>query len=107
MKLSITILLAVLLVAAAPAAAGDLQAGRELAVKCKQCHGFDGIGKLPNFPNIAGQKEIYLVSQLQAYKTGIRQNDMMTFAVEALSDQDIADLAAYYAAIEVEVTVPE
>ncbi len=89
------------------AAAGDPELGRKKAIKCQQCHGFDGIGKMPNFPNISGQKEEYLVAQLRAFRDGGRENQMMSFVAEALSDEDIADLAAYYASIKVEVTVPE
>ena len=87
--------------------AGDISAGKEKAVKCKQCHGFDGIGKQPNFPNIAGQKEAYLIRQLEAYRTGGRQNDMMTFISGNLSDDDIKNLAAYYSAIRIDVRLPE
>lgn len=99
--------LAVLFTATVPAFAGDPVAGREKAVKCKQCHGFDGIGKMPNFPNLAGQKEAYLVAQLRSFRGGKRQNTMMTFAAKTLSDEDIANLAAYYASIKVEVILPE
>ena len=106
MKTFFTLLGAVVF-AWSPAAAADVELGRAKAVKCKQCHGLDGIGKLPNFPNIAGQKDAYLVAQLRAYRDGKREDQMMSFIAKDLSDEDIGNLAAYYASIKFEVTVPE
>ena len=63
--------------------------------------------KLPDAPNIAGNPEQYLVRQLNAFRKGERRNEMMSVVVQQLSDQDVADLAAYYAAIEVTVKVPK
>jgi cytochrome c553 len=99
--------LAVLLVASAPAAAGDASAGRRKAIACQTCHGLDGLSKLPEAPHLAGQPEQYLVKSLDDYRTGARKNEMMTLVVKTLSDQDIADLAAYYAAIEISTTAPK
>jgi len=87
-------------------AAGNISAGRQKALACQTCHGLDGLSKLPDAPNIAGNPEPYLVRQLNAFKKGERKNDMMTLVVQPLSDQDVEDLAAYYAAIEVTVKVP-
>ena len=83
--------------------AGDVKAGRAKAMACQACHGLDGLSKTPDAPNIAGQTEPYLVTQLQAYKTGARKNDAMSVVAPSLSDGDIEDLAAYYAAIEISV----
>jgi hypothetical protein len=63
--------------------------------------------KIPDAPNIAGNPEGYLVKSLNASRKGGRKNDMMSLAVQPLTDQDVADLAAYYAAIEVTVRVPK
>jgi len=63
----------------------------------------DGLSKVPDAPNIAGQNEAYLVAQLQAFKSGRRKNESMSVVAATLSDSDIAALAAYYAAIEVRV----
>ena len=63
----------------------------------------DGLSKVPDAPNIAGQNEAYLVAQLQAFKSGRRKNEAMSVVAATLSDSDIAALAAYYAAIEVRV----
>ena len=88
-----------------PSAAADVMNGRKLAAaKCQLCHGLDGQAKLPAAPNLAGQVEGYLLAQLQAFRSGARKNDMMSLVVPKLSDGDIADLAAYYAAIEVRIT---
>ena len=83
--------------------AGDVKAGRAKAMVCQACHGLDGLAKTPDAPNIAGQTEPYLLTQLQAYKSGARKNDAMSVVAPALSDQDIEDLAAYYAAIEISI----
>ena len=63
-----------------------------------------GSPRLPDAPNLAGQKEIYLVRSLTAYKTGERQNPQMSVVAPTLSEEDIANLAAYYASIKITVT---
>jgi len=87
-------------------AAGDVAAGRRKALQCQTCHGLDGLSKLPEAPHLAGQPEPYLVKSLNDYRSGVRKHDMMTLVVQPLTDQDVADLAAYYAAIEVSVKPP-
>jgi cytochrome c553 len=87
-------------------AAGDVKAGRQKALQCQTCHGLDGLSKIPDAPNIAGSPEGYLAKQLNAFRKGERKNDMMSIVAQQLSEQDVADLAAYYAAIEVTVQVP-
>jgi cytochrome c553 len=83
--------------------AGDVKAGRTKALMCQACHGLDGLSKVPDAPNIAGQTEPYIITQLQAYKSGARKNDAMSVVARTLSDQDIEDLAAYFSAIEISV----
>jgi cytochrome c553 len=70
---------------------------------CQACHGLDGLSKVPDAPNIAGQTEPYILTQLQAYKSGARKNDAMSVVAPSLSDVDIEDLAAYFSAIEINV----
>jgi cytochrome c553 len=77
-------------------AAGDVKAGRTKAAQCQACHGLDGMSKLPEAPNLAGQTEEYLVKALNDFRSGARQNEMMTMMAKGLSDADIANLAAYY-----------
>jgi cytochrome c553 len=88
-------------------AAGDVSAGRRKALQCQTCHGLDGLSKLPEAPNLGGQPEPYLVKSLNDFRQGVRTNDMMSIVVQQLSDQDVADLAAYYAAIEVTAKPPQ
>jgi cytochrome c553 len=83
--------------------AGDVKAGRGKALMCQACHGLDGLSKTPDAPNIAGQIEPYLITQLQAFKSGVRKNDAMSVVTPTLSDQDIEDLAAYFSAIEISI----
>lgn len=98
--------IAILAVASPALAAGDATAGRRKALACQTCHGLDGLSKLPEAPHLAGQPEPYLVKSLDDYRTGARKNDMMSLVAKPLSDQDIADLAAYFSAIEIEVKPP-
>jgi cytochrome c553 len=102
--LAISVLLS--LPSTAPAA-GNVAAGRQKALACQSCHGLDGLSKLPDAPNIAGSPEGYLVKSLDAFRKGERKNEMMSIVAQPLSDQDVGDLAAYYAAIEVTVKVPK
>ena len=85
-------------------AQGDAKTGRAKAESvCAVCHGLDGLAKIPEAPNIAGQNETYLVEQLRAFKSGERKNEMMSVVAQDLSDADIENLAAYYSAIEISV----
>jgi cytochrome c553 len=93
--------------AAGPASAADPTAGRDKARQCQTCHGMDGVGRMPDVPNIAGESEMYLTKQLQDFRSGERRHEQMSIIAGGLSDQDIADLAAYYASIEFTVTVPD
>jgi len=90
-----------------PASAGAPGAGRDKAVQCRTCHGIDGIGRMPNVPNLAGQSEMYLEKQLRAFRSGERQAPQMSVIAAGLSDADIVNLAAWYASIEVTVKMPE
>src|SRR3979411_312294 len=71
--------------------AGDVKAGRMKALMCQACHGLDGLSKAPDAPNIAAQIEPYILAQLQAYKSGTRQNDAMSGVALSQSDRDIED----------------
>jgi cytochrome c553 len=82
-------------------AAGDAAAGKRKALQCQTCHGLDGMSKIPEAPNLAGQPEPYLVKALDDFRHGVRKNDMMSIVAQQLSDADVADLAAYYASIEI------
>ncbi len=103
MRIAIVGTCVAVLVASPAASAGDVKAGRQKALQCQTCHGLDGQAKLPDAPNLAGQGEIYLAKALKDYRGGARQNEMMSLVARNLKDDDIADLAAYFAAIPVTV----
>jgi cytochrome c553 len=103
---AVAVALSLLLLGAQADAAGDIQAGRQKALRCQTCHGLDGLSKLPEAPNLGGQPEPFLVNSLNDFRNGVRKNEMMTIVVENLTDQDVADLAAYFAAIEITTKVP-
>jgi cytochrome c553 len=81
------------------AMAADAAAGKTKAATCVACHGANGISPNDIWPNLAGQKEGYLAKQLKAFRDGQRKDPMMAPMVAALSDADIADLAAYFASL--------
>ena len=85
---------------AGSATAGDAAAGKVKAAMCAACHGINGIGTQPIYPNIAGQKEEYLKSSLHAFKKGERKNPIMAPMAAPLSDADIDNLAAYYSSLK-------
>lgn len=99
--------LAGLALLAPPAPAQDAAAGRTKAATCRTCHGIEGVGKMPDVPNIGGEGADYLVNQLNAFKSGARKHEQMSIIAQGLSEQDIADLAAWYASIEFSVKLPE
>ncbi|MEZ5506901.1 MAG: c-type cytochrome [Gammaproteobacteria bacterium] len=78
-------------------AGGDAAAGQAKSAVCGACHGADGNSMVPNFPKLAGQGEAYLLKQLQDIKSGAREVPEMMAITPGLSDQDMADLAAFYA----------
>jgi len=81
------------------AAAGDAAAGQSKAAVCAACHGGDGKAIQPAYPNLAGQHALYIAKQLTDYRDGNRVNALMSGQAANLSDEDILDLAAYYAAM--------
>ncbi|OHC61587.1 MAG: cytochrome C [Pseudomonadales bacterium RIFCSPLOWO2_02_FULL_63_210] len=84
-------------------AAGDAAAGQGKVVVCGACHGADGNSAAPNFPKLAGQGERYLLKQLNDIKSGTRPVVEMTGLLDNLSDQDLADISAYYASQKMSV----
>jgi cytochrome c553 len=85
------------LFAAAPVMAGDAAAGEALTTACAACHGADGNSVMGTFPKLAGQGEKYLLKQMQDIKSGERKVPEMTGQLDALSDADFANIAAFYA----------
>jgi cytochrome c553 len=78
-------------------AAGTAEAGQAKSATCMACHGMDGNSANPEWPSLAGQHSSYIVKQLKHFKAGERQNTLMSPMAMILSDQDVEDLAAYFA----------
>src|SRR5690606_8766115 len=102
LKLS-ALMLAGLSMASHVHAAGDAEAGEAKAAVCAACHAPSGNSQVGMYPKLAGQSEKYLLKQLQDYKSGARENPIMQAQVASMSEQDMADLAAHFAAQTVEV----
>jgi cytochrome c553 len=83
------------------AAAADPADGKHLAdASCAACHGRDGIGIIPLYPNLAGQKREYLIAQLRAFRDGTRKNPIMSPMAAHLTDAQIEDVSAYLAGLK-------
>ena len=79
-------------------AGGDANAGADKAKTCAACHGADGNSVNPMWPKLAGQHAAYLVKQLKDFKSGARKDPVMSPMAMPLGDQDMQDVAAFYAA---------
>ncbi|MGD8232107.1 c-type cytochrome [Vibrio sp. TRT 1302] len=102
-KLAIGLVLGMGLLSGQALAAGDAAAGQAKAAVCAACHGADGVAMIPGYPNLKGQNEQYLVSAINAYKNKERNGGLaavMQAQAAALSDADVANLAAYYSSLK-------
>lgn len=98
MKTISLITLALVVGVSAPVlAGGSAEAGKAKSATCAGCHGPDGNSPAPSFPKLAGQHEDYMYHSLKDYKSGKRNNPIMAGQVANLSDQDMKDLAAFFA----------
>ncbi len=95
--------LALLWAMAAPAQARDAMAGRDKAAACAVCHGPLGLSVTPDAPHLAGQPSLYVATQLRAYRSGARRHEVMAVMARPLSDDDIDNLAAWYASLKISV----
>lgn len=77
-------------------AAGTAAAGKTKSAACAACHGADGNSMVPTFPKLAGQHASYIEKQLADFKAGNRKDPTMSAMAAPLSEQDMADLAAYF-----------
>lgn len=82
-------------------AAGSAEAGQAKSATCMACHGMDGNSLSPEWPNLASQHPVYIERQIKAFKSGERQNDLMSPMAMILTDEDAADLAAYFSSQKV------
>jgi len=96
MKFQPIVLLSALCLSAPAFAEGSVEAGQAKSATCVACHGVDGNSVNPEWPSIAGQHSQYIVKQLKAFKSGARQNPLMSPMAAGLSDADMDDLAAYF-----------
>ena len=79
---------------------GNAEAGKQKSATCAACHGADGNSPLDQFPKIAGQVPGYVAGQLHSFQSQERNNAIMMGMVGSLSDQDMADMDAFYASQE-------
>ncbi len=89
-----------LVLSASAGAAGDAAAGKAKSAVCAACHGADGNSTNPLWPNLAGQHAPYMVKQLKDFKSGARKDPVMAPMAAPLSEQDMENLAAYFASQE-------
>ncbi len=95
----LTIFFAMLIITG-PAMAADAAAGKTKSAICMACHGVEGVSVNPLWPDLAGQKDMYLVKQMKDFRDGKRKLPVMAPMAKGLSDDDIADLAAYYSSLQ-------
>ena len=80
--------------------AADAAAGKAKAAVCAACHGAAGVSPNPLWPNLAGQKDQYMIKQLKAFRDGIRKDPLMSAQAAPLTDADIENLAAYFSSLK-------
>ncbi len=93
----IALMLLALMIANSVFAKGDPVEGEKKSITCQACHGTDGNGTDPTYPRLAGQYADYLAHSMKAYQNGDRTNVVMVGMMSTLSEEDIEDLAAFYA----------
>lgn len=74
--------------------------------RCQTCHGVDGIAKIPIAPHLAGESQIYLETQLKAFRSGKRENEMMSVVTKTLTDEQITNLAEWFSSIQITAKMP-
>ncbi|WP_108260130.1 c-type cytochrome [Mangrovicoccus ximenensis] len=84
---------------------GDPEAGRKVAGMCRTCHGLEGYAKIPIAPHIGGEPAGYLRRQLDAFRDGSREHEMMTIVAKGLTDRQVLDVTAWYEAQDATATL--
>lgn len=98
------IIFCALVLIATPQMADANETGKiKAASTCNVCHGANGLSQMPGAPHLAGQPEMYVREQLRAYRSGKRQHEVMAIIAKPLTDDEISDLSAWYASIEIVV----
>jgi cytochrome c553 len=98
-KLISAVVVSVAVLVSGAAVAGDAAAGKAKSATCAGCHGAEGVSSNPLWPNLAGQKEAYLVKQIKAFRDGTRTDPMMSPMAKPLTDDDINNLAAHFSSL--------
>jgi cytochrome c553 len=94
--------------AASAAFAADPAAGKKVAQgTCAVCHGLDGIAKMPDAPHLAAENVEYLMRQLKAFRSGERKHEQMSIIAQSMSDEDMANVSAWYSSIKIKAEMPE
>ena len=86
--------------AAPPVLKGDAKAGQSKALSCFACHGEKGVSPNPLWPNLAGQKQEYMLKQINAFKAGERKDPLMAPQVAMLALKDLEDITAYFSSLK-------
>ena len=95
-------------ISASASFAADPAAGKKVAQgTCAVCHGLDGIAKNPDAPHLAGENVEYLLRQLKAFKSGERKHEQMSIIAQGLSDEQMANVAAWYSSIKIKAEMPQ
>jgi len=92
--------------AVASATAPNAVAGKAISAQCQTCHGNNGVSLDSSIPNLAGQHYVYLVAQMDAFKTKARLSGLMNEFASSLTEEQIEDICAYFASFEIEVKQP-
>jgi len=100
--------LGIIFAGTASAAEPSAEKGAHIAAQCAACHGSDGMSIDTRIPNLAGQHYAYLLAQTNAFRERTRINPIMNQMVQSLSQEQIEDIAAYYASVPIQVkTLPK
>jgi len=100
MKKVVMVVAAALMGLTGAAQAADAEAGKTKSATCAGCHGAAGVSNNPLWPNLAGQKDKYLIKQMKAFKDGTRKDPMMSPMAAPLTDADMENLAAYFSSLK-------
>jgi cytochrome c553 len=93
---------------ASSALAADADVGKKkVSAACAVCHGLDGIAKQPDAPHLAAENVEYLLRQLKAFKSGERKHEQMSIIAQSLSDEQMADVSAWYSSIKIKAEMPQ
>ncbi len=105
-RITAAVVAGILLIGASPSWAANVDAGKVRSAACIGCHGPEGISLNPLYPNLAGQSAEYLANQINAFRNGERGNAIMSPMAKSLSDEDVQDVAAYYASLKQDLGAP-